>query len=342
MNVVSCLENRNKNNFHRFNFFPNHFLMNAHSTNYQYLLAMSAEQFNIDYHRLLGVNRNADDQTILKAFRQLSRRYHPDKVSGQEDMMKLLTMAKITLLDPDKRAKYDANYEFGDNQPDLTADLQRLNIGHRLSDDYRAKIEQWKNEYPNIRITDNMNVFDQLFQQFKQSMLNNRTVFDLGTDHLINQNKSKKIMLEELRIIFNAVDFGNLAQYIMTHQCRSVLAQLYEDVNPTHGYELPNELKALLQIIKVSSTLHIDGHQNRIKGLHEAVLIYPVSECIDCVLKLINNRMTDAHKNEVINVVMNDSLLDEAAENKQYMKRLDCDTTLRSIFKYEKAIHDQV
>lgn len=303
---------------------------------------MSAEQFNIDYHQLLGVNRNADEKTILRAFRQLSLRCHPDKVAGQEDRFKLLNMAKMTLIDPDKRAKYDANYESGDNQPDLTADLLRLNIGHRLSDNYRAEIERWKMEYRNIYITDNMDVFDQLFEQFKQSMLNNRTVFDLCTDHLINQNKSDQMMLKELRAIFVLQDFDILAQYILTHQCRSVLAQLYEEVNPTHGYELPDKLKALLQIIKVSSTLHVDGHQNRIKGLYEAVLIYPDNECMDCVLKLINNRMTDAHKNEVINTAMNHNLLNETAENKQYMNRLNCNPTLRSIFKYEKAIHNQV
>lgn len=303
---------------------------------------MAAEQFNIDYHQLLGVNRNADEKTILKAFRQLSRQYHPDKVAGQEDMMKLLTMAKVTLLDPDKRSKYEANYEHGDAQSNLAADLRKLNIGHRLSDDYRAKIEQWKKEYQSIKIIDNMDLFGKWFQEFGQSMLSKKTAFDLGADELINQSKSDQVMLVELRAIFTAQDFANLARYILTHQCRSVLAQLYEEVKPTHGYELHDKLKALLQIIKVSSTLYADGHQKRIKGLYEAVFIYPINECMDCVLKLINNRMTDAHKDEVKNIVMNHDLLDEKAENKQYMRRLECNPTLRSILKYENGIHNQV
>lgn len=128
----------------------------------------------------------------------------------------------------------------------------------------------------------------------------------------------------------------------MTHQCRSVLTKLYEQVKPAHGYEFPDILKALVQIIKVSSTLYAENHQNRIKGLYEAVLIYPVDECIDCVLKLINNRMSDAHKNEVIEMVRNHDLLDEEAENKQYMLRLNCDPTLGCILKFEKSIHDQI
>lgn len=306
---------------------------------------MAAKQFSIDYHQLLGVSRNADEKTILKAFRQLSRQYHPDKVFGQEEKMKLLTMAKETLLDPDKRAKYDTNfetnYEFGDNQPNLTADLLKLNIGHRLSDDYRAKIEQWKKEFRNINIIVNLDLLDELLQEFEESMFNKKIIFDLGTDQLINGGKSDQMMFEELRGLFTAQDFGNLAQYILTHQCRSVLTQLYENVKPTHGYELPDKLKALLQIVKASSTLYV-GHQNRIKGLYEAVFIYPINECIDCVLKLINNRVTDAHKNEVKYNVLNHDLLDEEVQNQQYMRRLKGNPQLRSIFQYENGIHNQV
>lgn len=306
------------------------------------LSAMAANEFNIDFHQLLGINRNADEETISKAFRQLSRQYHPDKVSGQEEMMKLLTMAKVTLLDPDKRAKYEANHEYGDYQNDLAADLLRLNIGHRLSDGYRAKIEQWKREYQNIHIIDNMEMFGKFFREFEGTMLNEKTVFDLGVDQLIDQSKSNEVMFKELLVLFVAQDFDNLAQYILTHQCRSVLTKLYEQVKPAHGYKFPDNLKALVQIIKVSSALHAENPQDRIKGLYEAVLIYPVDECIDCVLKLINNRMSDAHKNEVIYMVRNHDLLDEEAENKQYMLRLNCDPTLRCILKYENGIHNQV
>lgn len=307
---------------------------------------MSAGQFNIDYHQLLGVNRNADEKTILKAFRQLSRKYHPDKVSGQEDKMKLLTMAKVTLLDPEKRAKYEANYEtnyeYGYTDPNLTADLLKLNIGHRLSDDYRTKITQWKQEYQSVHIILNMQMLDEFIEELEKSIFAKRTILDLGVNQLINQNKSDQMMFEELQALFVAQDFGNLGQYILTHQCRSVLAKLYEDVKPTHGYELPDNLKALLQIIKVCSTLYADSHQNRIRGLYETVFIYPLAECIDCVLKLINNRMSDAHKTEVMNKVLNHDILEERAENKKYMNRLECNPTLRSVIKYEHGIHVQV
>lgn len=307
---------------------------------------MAANPSNIDLHRLLGVSRNADEKTILKAFRQLSRLYHPDKVFGQEEMMKLLTMAKVTLLDPDKRAKYEANYDMNDdtndNQSDLSADLLRLTIGHRLSDDYRAKMQQWKMEYQIARIINNMEVFREVFREFERTLFNERTVFDLGGDRLINQGESDEKMLSELLALFAAQDFAGLAQYILSHQCRSVLTQLYEDIKPADGCKLPDKITAFLQIIKASGTLHANHNQNRIKDLFEAVYIYPTDECIDCVLQLVNNRMSDAHKDEVIDMMKNRDLIDEKAENKRYMHKLNLNPSLRSILKYENGIHNQV
>lgn len=307
---------------------------------------MSAEEFKMDYHRLLGVNKSADKETISRAFRQLSRQYHPDKVAGQEETMKLLTQAKVTLLDPEKRAKYEANYEPSDNnQSDLSVDLLKLTIGHRLSDDYKAKMEQWKQEYSRINITVNVDVLDQLIAKLQETMFSTVTVFDLGMDQQINSNKSEEIMVQELKTIFEAQDFANLAQYILTHQCRAALTKLYEDVKPKHGYELPDRHKALLQIIKASSTIVLANHhpqQDRINCLHEAALIYPTDECIDCVLKLINTRVTDAHKQEFMDTIIAHNILDDEMVNKKYMQRLNRTSTHKSIMQYENGIHKGV
>lgn len=305
---------------------------------------MTTEQFNIDYHRLLGVNKSADEQTILRAFRRLSLQHHPDK-GGQEEMMKLLTMAKVTLLDPDKKAKYEASYEPSGNQRDLSDDLLKLTIGHRLSDDFKIKIEQWKREYQHIQINVNLDVLDELIGKLQETVFSKTTIFDLDTDQLINQGKSEDVMLQELKTIFDTEDFASLAQYILTHQCRAALTRLYDDVNPTHGYELPDRYKALLLIIKSSSTIVLAGHhpqQDRINGLYEAALNYPTNECIDCVLKLINNRVTDAHKQEFMDTIIAHSILDEKVVNKKFMQRLNSTPMLKSVLKYENGIHKVV
>ena len=37
-----------------------------------------------DYYKILGINRDANEQQIKKAFKKLSIKYHPDKNRGNE------------------------------------------------------------------------------------------------------------------------------------------------------------------------------------------------------------------------------------------------------------------
>jgi curved DNA-binding protein len=63
-----------------------------------------------DYYEILGVPRDADAETIKKAYRKLARQHHPDvsKDSGAEERFKDVGEAYATLKDPQKRADYDA------------------------------------------------------------------------------------------------------------------------------------------------------------------------------------------------------------------------------------------
>lgn len=68
---------------------------------------MSAKR---DYYEVLGVNRNADNNTIKKAYRRLAKRYHPDTNTGNaqaEEKFKEATEAYDVLSDPEKRKLYD-------------------------------------------------------------------------------------------------------------------------------------------------------------------------------------------------------------------------------------------
>jgi molecular chaperone DnaJ len=63
-----------------------------------------------DYYELLGVDRNATQEDIKKAYRRLALKYHPDRNPGDkeaEQKFKEISEAYDVLSDPEKRANYD-------------------------------------------------------------------------------------------------------------------------------------------------------------------------------------------------------------------------------------------
>ena len=77
-----------------------------------------AVQFE-DYYEVLGVDRDASQDDIRRAFRKLARQYHPDVAKdkeGGEEKFKQINEAYEVLGDPENRKKYDrlgANWKHG-------------------------------------------------------------------------------------------------------------------------------------------------------------------------------------------------------------------------------------
>ena len=64
----------------------------------------------IDYYEVLGVDKNASEKAIKKAYRKLARKYHPDlnpDDKGAQLKFQQVNEAHEVLSDPDKRKKYD-------------------------------------------------------------------------------------------------------------------------------------------------------------------------------------------------------------------------------------------
>jgi DnaJ family protein C protein 3 len=66
-----------------------------------------------DYYKILGVRRNADKREIMKAYRKLAQKWHPDnfqdeneKARAQEKFIDIAN-AKDVLTDPEKRQRFD-------------------------------------------------------------------------------------------------------------------------------------------------------------------------------------------------------------------------------------------
>src|SRR5947208_8035178 len=63
-----------------------------------------------DYYKILGVDKNASQKDIQKAYRKLARKYHPDVNPGDkaaEEQFKEINEANEVLSDPEKRKRYD-------------------------------------------------------------------------------------------------------------------------------------------------------------------------------------------------------------------------------------------
>ncbi|MGO2084071.1 molecular chaperone DnaJ [Vagococcus sp.] len=75
-----------------------------------------------DFYEILGVSKTATDVEIKKAYRKLSKKYHPDinKEPDAEDKFKEVSEAFEILSDPQKRAAYD-QYGHSSTDPNFGA-----------------------------------------------------------------------------------------------------------------------------------------------------------------------------------------------------------------------------
>ena len=110
-----------------------------------------------DYYDILGIKKNASQEDIKKAFRELSKKYHPDRNPGDkaaEEKFKEINEANSVLSDPEKRMKYDRG-DFDDGPANSPAAAWQQYMRRRQEaarqqamkgEDLRIKIEVGFNE----------------------------------------------------------------------------------------------------------------------------------------------------------------------------------------------------
>ena len=71
----------------------------------------------VDFYDILGINKNANEKEIKNAYKKLVRRYHPDKNNSSDasDKFRKIQIAYETLIDVEKRKKYDSFDSFKNN-----------------------------------------------------------------------------------------------------------------------------------------------------------------------------------------------------------------------------------
>lgn len=82
-----------------------------HSTvKHSYTEGLEMSENKRDYYEVLGVDKNADDSSIKKAYRQMAKKYHPDMNPGDQEAeakFKEINEAYAVLSDSEKKQIYD-------------------------------------------------------------------------------------------------------------------------------------------------------------------------------------------------------------------------------------------
>jgi len=108
-----------------------------------------------DYYAVLGVKRNASQEEIKNAYKELVKKYHPDKFVGPakelaEEKLKEINQAYEVLSDPIKRKEYDLSLKQPTSSTEFSVFLAELSVNVENQNWARVNqlCEEAKKSYP--------------------------------------------------------------------------------------------------------------------------------------------------------------------------------------------------
>lgn len=84
----------------------------------------------VNFYDVLNISSDADIKEIKIAYRDLAKKYHPDRPEGDEELFGLITEAYNTLLNPKSRVEYDEIYTISKQSESDHFDLKARSNDH--------------------------------------------------------------------------------------------------------------------------------------------------------------------------------------------------------------------
>tara|TARA_R110002073_G_scaffold330784_1_gene514875 strand:- start:2605 stop:3573 length:969 start_codon:yes stop_codon:yes gene_type:complete len=150
---------------------------------------INSENNNETYYSMLGVEQNASQEDIKRAYRKLSLNLHPDRNKGdiqKEEQYKKINSAYNTLSDPNERAQYDTNITF--NKLNLQDSIFMNMLFNPI--DIQSVLSELRNTNFNSNNFSNKNIPIDIF-----SNLGKNSLFNQGINNYNFDSKPKNINL---------------------------------------------------------------------------------------------------------------------------------------------------
>jgi len=133
-----------------------------------------------DYYEVLGVDKNASETELKKAYRKLAKEHHPDMNSGNKDSemkFKEINEAYEVLGDAQKKAKYD-QYGHSGIDPNFGSGFHNSGFGGFGADIFESVFSGFGNNVNNSRKGENLNTTVEINFEDAISDINQEITFD--------------------------------------------------------------------------------------------------------------------------------------------------------------------
>ncbi|WKC76352.1 DnaJ domain-containing protein [Borreliella valaisiana] len=133
-----------------------------------------------DYYNILGIQKNASNEEIKKAYKKLAIKYHPDKNKGNkiaEEKFKEINEAYEILSSPDKKRNYDASgsTNFNGNNDHFEREFNSSRFSNFEDLDFFSKIFSGSSRKTTDKeITVNISLYDAYMGGKKTILINNK------------------------------------------------------------------------------------------------------------------------------------------------------------------------